>query len=440
MRERREPCRQPPQRTRRCCKTAKTRGRATRVRRRGVTSTSVSEQETRAAESFDRPHSRRRRADYAWTTRDDRNRITSASDGEARPGHLKTVSRQFSREKSKHDAAGTKYGPRRPPRRRYGREPVETARPRQDERLRDPGRQRVVDVHGQRGPRGREKSQRARDDPGLAGRRRVLVRQRHRGPERRAPRVGGGIGGPRAARPRGRGVLRRARRDALRPLCEEAVALVRQDAGGRRSVLQEVRRAAVLEPHARPVGRARRREHRDLRQVLRQDGEDRLVPRDGDRHHGRRGGRRQQRGRRPREALHDAGAGLGRLRGAVQDRPRLLHRRRVRQRPRRLQAGQRRPVAGEARQAPGLRRVQTGPRGGLETHLPRHARRQRLDGRGDRARRHQRRLQDEHRHGHAVGLLGRPPRVRAQAPPVPLPRGASFDESRRRRGRDADSP
>mmetsp|Transcript_92457 Transcript_92457/g.299149 ORF Transcript_92457/g.299149 Transcript_92457/m.299149 type:complete len:243 (-) Transcript_92457:227-955(-) len=206
--------------------------------------------------------------------------------------------------------------PGRQGRRRHRRCRMGAPEVREGEGLRHPGVQLHQHQHRERRAGGRQGAGQARDDPVLGGRLRLLRGQEPAEREGRSPDLH-----PRRCcgcplRPPSRASVRHAGLRALRPLREEAAAVVRRHAGGRRGLLQGARRAALLLAHAGPLGGARRGEHRHLRQVLHPHGTDETHPGDGDRHHRRRGGRRGQQRREQGEALlHARGhaAGLGHL-------------------------------------------------------------------------------------------------------------------------------
>ncbi|KAJ8571199.1 hypothetical protein ON010_g5636 [Phytophthora cinnamomi] len=315
---------------------------------------------------------------------------------------------------------------RRPQRRGRG----EGVQVRAGAQLRHPGRERDVVVDGQRRSAGCARHQVAHHHPDVERRRRVLRRQGHR--QQEPERLGPGRHCGRVPRARDGQALQRARDPALGPLRQEAAAVVRRHAGGGREVLRGARRAPVELAHAGPVGGADGGERGHQQEVLRAHGQDGPDPGGGAGPDRRRGGRRGQQRRGQRVAVLAAGghpAGVQRAGRGVA----VLHDRRgVRQRARRVQAGQREAAPGDPGRLPEVRGQGEGSGGG-EAGVLRVPRRLGLDGAGDPDGRGQRCGEDEHRHGHAVGVLERPARVlRGQeglpAGPDRQPRGPGCPE------------
>jgi len=191
-------------------------------------------------------------------------------------------------------------------------------------------------------------------------------------------------------------------------------------ARGVRALLQDARRAALLVAHARPLGGAARGKHRHLRRVHGAHGQDGHASGDGARYHWRRGGWRQQRGRQPRGPVHEAGGGVGGDQGAHEGAQRQVHDRGgLWQRARRVRAGQCQAHPQDLEKLAGVHLRAAWHAAGLDARLlcvPRrlglgHQRHPRVD--------RLRRDQDEHRHGHAVVVLGRHQGVREGEPRLP---------------------
>ena len=126
-------------------------------------------------------------------------------------------------------------------------------------------------------------------------------------------------------------------------------------------------------------------------------------PRDRGRCRRRRGGRGRQRDQRP--ALHDPRGRHRHRQGARRRRQGPLHDRPdLRQRARRLQAGQRQAAPRDPQARAGGGRLRARPRRRRAPLRPRLPRRLRLDRPGDQRRRRLRRGEDERRHRHPVRL------------------------------------
>ena len=214
---------------------------------------------------------------------------------------------------------------------------------------------------------------------------------------------------------RGRQELPGQHRAAHRPLPEGQARRLRPAAA--RRLARAGRRAASTRCSSRTCGTARpcrwTRTSQIAQELLGQGRRGQDHPRDRGRRRRRRGGRR--RGRDRREALHHRRGRAGHRRGARPRRERPLpDRADLRQRARRLQAGQRQAAPGDPQADPGGGRREVRPRGGASrstwssTAAPARCR-------GDPRGRRLRRGQDERRHRHPVRLhpAGRRPHVRA---------------------------
>mmetsp|Transcript_35698 Transcript_35698/g.81086 ORF Transcript_35698/g.81086 Transcript_35698/m.81086 type:complete len:324 (-) Transcript_35698:211-1182(-) len=224
----------------------------------------------------------------------------------------------------------------------------------------------------------------------------------------------------RPPRPHCRGAVRRPRDPAHGSLPALMAAVVRWPYGCQRGLLREERRASVLLAHARPVGGAPRGEHRHVRRVPRAYVQVQHSPRDGAGRDRWRGGWCRQLRRRLLQAVHPAGRGLRGLQGTQGRRGRHVHRRCCfRQRARRLRPGQRRADPRHPAQHAEVHQRAGGIARGLQAGQLRLPRWLRLLARGHPLRHRGRHHQDEHRHRHPVGLLGRHARVRGEVPRLP---------------------
>ena len=167
--------------------------------------------------------------------------------------------------------------------------------------------------------------------------------------------------------------------------------------------VQGRRHALVPVAHVGRLGGAAGGEPRDRPRAARPGQGRRRHPGDRGGRGRRRGGRR--RGRRRREALLHARGRARHRRGAGARRERPLpHGPDLRQRARRLQAGQRQAPPRDPQAGAGGGRQGQGPRGRRQAVRPGLPRRVRLAGRGDLRGRRLRRGQDERRHRHPVRL------------------------------------
>ena len=179
-------------------------------------------------------------------------------------------------------------------------------------------------------------------------------------------------------------------------------AFVRPAAGDQPGARGPRREPAVPVAHVGRLSGAAGGEPQDRRRAARPGGQGQHHPRGGDRRGRRRGGRRRQRDQR--QALHLQ-------RGLPEDRRRARRRREgplpagrhLRQRARRLQAGQRQAAPRGAQGGPGRGRREA-RQGRLQAVRPGLPRRLRLAAGGDPRGGQLRRGEDEHRHRHPVRL------------------------------------
>ncbi len=156
--------------------------------------------------------------------------------------------------------------------------------------------------------------------------------------------------------------VRRPDHPAHRSLRQGQARVGRRPARRRRGALRRARPSAVLLAHARPVRGADGGERRHLQALPRADGGHRDDARARARHHRWRGGRRRQHRGRPGRPVLQAGGGRLRLHRAVGGERPVHDRRGVRQRPRRLQAGQREAAPDDPARQPGVHRRPARPR------------------------------------------------------------------------------